>query len=180
MSQDDEGVTLIELLLATSITAMLASVIAGAFFVGIKTTDTANARLAGSQGAQLTTSYFPADVTSSSATPTVTAVRKGATPCTGADPTVAVLSWPDTDAAGVTVAKQATYTCVMSGAERNLVRRYTEGGGALLEAVLVYGVTSASLTCSPNADCSAPVTATINATEVGGFFFSVTGRRRAS
>jgi len=176
----DEGLTLVELLLATSITAMLGSVIAGAFFVGFKTTDTANQRLAGSQGAQLITSYFPADVGSSSATATVLAISRGATPCTGADRTVAVLSWPDTDATGASVAKQATYTCVVSGTRLDLVRRYSEAGGTPREAVLAYDVTGASLTCSPNPDCSAPRTATITATEVGGFTFSVTGRRRVS
>ncbi|MDQ1709246.1 MAG: hypothetical protein QOG49_631, partial [Frankiaceae bacterium] len=65
MKRDDAGVTLVELIVALSISGLLAAVIAAAFAVGVKTTDEANKRLAGSQGAQIASSYVAADVASS-------------------------------------------------------------------------------------------------------------------
>lgn len=173
----DEGLTLVELLVATSITGMLASVIASAFFVGVKTTDAANARLAGSQGAQITRSFFPADVSSASADGPVAAITVGPPPCTDATPVVATLSWTDRDAAAVDVRKQARYACEVVGGRRNLVREFSENAVLQGKVVLAYDVTDASTTCSP--DCTAPRTATLTVTEVGGFTFSVTGLRRA-
>lgn len=168
-SRGDDGVTLVELLLATSITAGLGTVISAAFFVGVQTTDTANARLAGSQGAQLATSYLPADVNSSAT------ISLWPTPCTGADARLATLSWTDVDASNVSVAKSVTYTCLVSGGRRNLVRQFT-AAATTSEQVLAYDVTAASIACTPG--CTAPTSAKLTAKEIGGFEFSVTGVRR--
>ena len=175
--RSDAGLTLVELLVATSISGMLAGVIASAFFVGVKTTDTANARLAGSQGAQITRSFFPADVSSASADGPVAAVTVGPLPCTDATPIVATLSWTDRDATATAVRKQAVYSCEVVGTQRNLVRAYTENAVLRGKVVLAYDVLAASATCSP--DCTAPRTATLTVTEIGGFTFTITGLRRA-
>lgn len=172
-ARDDAGFTLVELLVATTITGLLATVIAAAFAVGVKTTDTANDRLAGSQGAQILTSFFPADVQSSAG-----AITLGGTPCTGGVPMIAQLRWTDVDAAGPPgVNKVAEYTCVVAGTRRNLVRRFTSGA-TVSDVVLAYDVTAASVSCSP--DCTTPVSARITATHTGGYVFSVTARRRSS
>lgn len=168
---DDAGMTLVELLVATMISGLLATAIAAAFTVGVRTTDTANQRLAGSQGAQLATSYFPTDVESA------TTVTPGGTPCTGGTPTVATLSWSDLPASGASVAKQAVYTCLSDGSTFNLVRQYSENGVLVSQAVVVRAVTAASLTCAPG--CATVRSARLTATEAGGFTFAVSGLRRA-
>ena len=170
--RDDSGVTLVEVLVATMIGGLISGVIAAAFAVGVRTTDTSNQRLAGSQGAQITTAFFPRDVQSS------LTISLGATPCSGGTPTVATLSWTDVDAAGTSVAKQAQYTCRTTGAQVDLIRRYLENAVFRSDVVLVHGVIAASVSCSP--DCTTPRAATITATEVGGFTFAVTGSRRVA
>lgn len=172
-SRSDDGFTLVELLLATSITGLLATVIAAAFFVGVQTTDTANERLAGSQGAQIATSFFPADVSSA------TAITVGATPCAGPDPRVATVTAQDPVVTGSPVTRTVEYTCVTDGAARNLVR--IERNASAVETgrvVVVFGVTSAQLTCLPA--CGTVRSARLTATEAGGFAFSVSGLRRAT
>ena len=171
-SGDDSGFTLVELLLATTITGLLATVIAAAFAVGVKTTDTANDRLAGSQGAQIATSFFPSDMQSSTG-----AITLGGTPCTGAAPMIAQLRWTDVDAASVSVNKVAEYTCVVAGTRRHLIRRFTSGA-TVTDVVVAYDVTAASVSCLP--DCTTATSARITATHTGGYVFSVTARRRSS
>lgn len=172
--RDDAGVTLIELLVAMTISGLIAAVIAGAFAVGVKTTDDSNKRLAGSQGAQLASAVFAGDVQSSSGV-----IALGATPCSGGTPTVADLRWTDVDATPTTIAKRAEYSCQTVGTQRQLVRRYYENSATPLSTVvLVYDVTAAALSCTP--DCTTPASATLTATEAGGFTFAVTGSRRVS
>lgn len=167
----DDGVTLVELLVAMTLSALLATVIAAAFTVGVKTTDEANERLAGSQGAQITASFFPADVRSWDGAPT------GAS-CAAAT-TVASFGWTDQAAAGAPVLKRADY-CLVSGTQNDLIRRYWEDGVQTSSATLAHDISTASVACTPVPSCAAPVTATITVTEPGGFAFSVTGRRRTS
>lgn len=168
--RNDAGVTMVELLLGISITSLLAVVIAAAFTAGVRATDEANVRLAGSQGAQITTSFFPADVRSSAT------ITLGTTPCTGATPTVAELNWVDVTSGGVSVAKQATYTCTVSGPRRDLVRQYAEDGVTVGQVVIAYDVVTAAVSCSPT--CATPTAATIAVSESGGFTFTVSGVRR--
>lgn len=169
--RDDSGVTLVEVLVATMIGGLVSAVIAAAFAVGVRTTDTSNSRLAGSQGAQITTAFFPRDVQGSTST-----IVLGGTPCSGGTPIVVTLSWTDVDAAGTSVAKQAQYTCRTTGSQVDLIRRYLENAVFLSDVVLVHDVTAATVSCSP--DCTTPTSAGITATEAGGFTFSVTGSRR--
>lgn len=173
--RDDAGVTLVEVLVATLIAALISAVIAGAFTVGVRTTDESNKRLAGSHGAQITTAFFPKDVQSSL---TITAGTTLCSSATSAVPvTIVTLNWSDSPAAGAAVPKQAKYTCAMSGTQRQLVRKYSENGVLVSTLVLVYDVTAASIACAPN--CTTPVSATLTATEAGGFAFSVSGSRRS-
>jgi prepilin-type N-terminal cleavage/methylation domain-containing protein len=167
--RDDSGVTLIEVLVAMVIVSMLAVVIASAISVGYKTTDTTISRLAGSQGAQISAAFFPSDIQSAAT------ITLGTAACTGAVP-IAAVSWADTDPAAVTINKQTQYALRMVGTEQQLVRRYYEGCVLIGTVVLVHNATVASVTCAPS--CAAPLTATLNATEVGTYAFSVTGRRR--
>jgi prepilin-type N-terminal cleavage/methylation domain-containing protein len=172
-ARGDDGLTLVELLVSTSITGMLATVIAGAFFVGVQTTDTANDRLAGSRGAQLATSFFPADVSSA------TAVTAHATPCAGADPNVATITAQDPALPGPAVSRTVEYTCQGTGDARNLVRIERNPSGVETgRVIVVFAVTAAEVTCLPT--CGSPRSAQLSATETGGFAFSVSGLRRAT
>lgn len=165
---EDDGFTLVELLVATAISGLLAVVIAAAFTVGVQTTSAANARLTASRGAPMVTSYFPPDVQSSA---TVTVYS---TPCTSAVPNVATFSWVDLDSAGAATTKTVLYTCQLNGATTDLVRRYT-AGSTTTSAVAAFDVSAATVTCTPN--CAAPTNASLSVTS-GGYSFSVTARRR--
>lgn len=157
--------TLVELLLATTITGMLGAVIAAAFMVGVKTTDSANTRLKESRGAPVLAKLFPADVNSAKT------IVASATPCQAGTPDVATLSWTDGG-----VAKTAVYTCQPSGTSTDLARRYTVGAVTTV-SVVAYDVTSAVLTCTP--DCTTPTGATMTAMS-GDFQYVVSANRRAS
>jgi hypothetical protein len=155
------------------IVSLLAVVIASATSVGFKTTDTTIDRLAGSQGAQIAAAFFPTDVHSAA---TITL----ATPACGGVTPIAAISWADTDAAAVTVNKQAQYDVRTVAGEDQLVRRYYEGCALISTLVVVHNVVPATVTVTCAPDCASPQTATLGATEVGTFAFSVTGRRRTT
>jgi hypothetical protein len=164
-------VTLVEVLVCLSVAGLLAAVIANAIGVGYRTTDTTIARLSGSQGAQIAAAFFPSDIQSAATITRATAACGGATP-------TAAISWTDVDALNVSVSKQAQYALRIVGTEQQLVRRYYEGCALISTLVVVHNASSATVTCSPDPTCAAPISATLTATEVGGFSFSLTGRRR--
>lgn len=58
----ERGVTLVELIVAISISGIIIAAITNAIFVGFKTTDKTTDRLAESHNTQLVANYFPADV----------------------------------------------------------------------------------------------------------------------
>ena len=63
LRRDSEaGVTLVELIVAISISGIIIAAITNAIFVGFKTTDKTTDRLAESHNTQLVANYFPADV----------------------------------------------------------------------------------------------------------------------
>lgn len=169
--RDDSGVTLVELLIGTALTGMLASVVAAAFVIGFKTTDEANERLTGSQGAQFVTSYFPSDVRTATAGPMV-----ASTCAAGASASVAHFTWKDDDDTAAPL-KSAEYCLVGT----TLLREFRAGTvtPTTLQGVpdtLANEVSAASVTCEPM-PCGMPTTVTMSVTNVG-FPFSVTGRRR--
>lgn len=169
-SPTDEGFTLVELLVVSMITALVAVVIAAAFAAGAHTTDVANARLSASRAGPVISSYFPADVQSSAT------ISVAASPCTTATPTVATLTWVDVDSAGTSTSRSALYTCQTSGTTKDLVRSFTSGA-TTTSTVVVYDVAAASVACAP--DCTSPTSATISLTS-GDFTFAVAARRRAA
>lgn len=166
----DDGVTLVELLVAMMIGALVSAVIAGAFTVGIRTTDATNRRLAGSKGAQIATALFPGDVQSA------VSISGASVTCNSTTQTIATLTWTDTDAAGVAKVHTAQYVCKKPGSQQQLVRILTVGAATPTEAILVYDVTTAGVACTPN--CTTPNSATLTVQETGGYQFSVTGSRR--
>jgi prepilin-type N-terminal cleavage/methylation domain-containing protein len=168
VKRDDDGVTLVELVVSLSITGMLAVVISAAFVVGVRTTDDANKRLSGSQGAQIASAFFAADVTGA-----VTGPATAGTCAAGTS--VARFDWTDTDATNTAIAKRAEY-CRVSGTQIDLVREYRENAALISSAVVAYNVSTASVACAPG--CATPTTVTLSVSEPGGFSYSVTGRRR--
>lgn len=164
----DQGFTLIELVVAASITGVLATVIGAAFTVGVQTSGAANARIAASRGGPVLSSYFPADVQSSAT------IAVSTTPCTSAVPGVATMTWVDVDSAGASTSKSVAYTCQVGATTTDLVRTYTAGATSV-SSIVVYGVASAAVACAP--DCTTPRSATLTVT-AGDFTFSLTGRRR--
>ncbi|MEO6713496.1 MAG: prepilin-type N-terminal cleavage/methylation domain-containing protein [Mycobacteriales bacterium] len=169
----DDGVTLIELLVVLSISGVVATAIAAAFAVGVKTTDTANKRLAGSQGAQIATSFFPSDVRTSKTGPAAAGSCNTGT-------SKARFDWNDADAGTppVVTAKRAEYCAVTAGtpAQTDLVREYRENGSLVGSVIVAYKITSASVGCAP--DCTAPVSVTLTVLAPDNSDFTVTGRRR--
>ena len=63
-TRDDRGFTLIEMIVAVVITGIVSAVMLEAMFVGLRTIDDTNKRIAGSNDTQLIAGYFTADVAS--------------------------------------------------------------------------------------------------------------------
>jgi hypothetical protein len=167
---DDSGVTLIELVLATALTGLLAGVVGAAFVIGVKTTGAATDRIEAARHSQIVSAVFPVDAQSAK---TITASPTG---CAGAPATVAELGWTELDDAGTTsVVKLAQWTCTTSGGSTNLVRQLRVGGVLQPSLVVAEGITSAAVTCDPN--CTTPDSARITVVTPGATTAVVAHRR---
>lgn len=168
---DERGITLIELLVATAITAVLMTVIAGAMVTGLRTTDATRETVQETQDAQIVSAEFTADVQSAAV------VSLANTSCAGAEPVIH-LGWTD-DGSSVAVA----YRVRDVGSRRVLTRYQCIDGGAPVSrdiANVLHVSTEPVVACSP-ADCgSDPRTVSLTVTESSGWSYTVTAQRRLS
>lgn len=111
-NDDDDGFTLVELLIAVPIMVMLLAVVSFAFVVGLQTSDEGNKRLVTSQAGGFTSNYFVKDVQGAR-----DVAIDAATYCPGPNPVVS-LNMVDVNGAtgGVTYGYQTV------GMENQLVR----------------------------------------------------------
>ena len=183
---DDEGMTLIELLIAMMITVIIVGVIAASLILGLKSTKAASDHLLESKDAQAISAYLPSDLLS--VQPSGIEVLPGtASGCLDAPPepyNVARLTWSETSATGTTWFR-AAYRVVQNGIDWQLVRfscqAPTEVGltaAATIRKTLVQGLqpaTSGLPTATPAGD-----RLTVRVTDASGYSFALTGTRRTA
>lgn len=167
--RDDEGFTLIEMLVTIVILGIISAAIVTAIIVGLRTTDDTGRRLSESHDAQLVQVYVPNDVQSA------TFVSSSDTACTGTDPVV-MLRW--TDGA---VTKVASYVVESAAIDRKLVRTYCENGTQVRSFPVAHHLGGADpvVTCAPACDATFR-SLRLDVTEAGGYAYSVSATRRAS
>jgi prepilin-type N-terminal cleavage/methylation domain-containing protein len=118
--RNENGFTLIEVLVASVISAIIASALAGAFIVFLKNADSATSRLSESHDEQITAAYFTTDVQSAETVTVSTGVVNGPTApiCSAANPAPTFLTFSSPASGNPDV---TYFTRILNG-ERQLVR----------------------------------------------------------
>jgi prepilin-type N-terminal cleavage/methylation domain-containing protein len=165
---DDDGFTLIEILIAIFIAAVVFMVMAAAFVVSAQSTDVSTTRLLGSQDAAFTSAYFVKDVQSAKTTSTTTG------PCASATGTVVVgMTSTETLTTGST---QYNVDYRYQSASSQLVR-FTCGAASGSDVLASHLKSAPTISCSPS--CAASTSVTMTLTEADGTF-NITGSRRSA
>lgn len=179
MSDREAGLTLVELLVATAITAVIAPVLVGTLTVGWASTDDTVTRLGANRDRLLTSSLLTRDVQAA-----VTVATTGTTCLQTGDTLVVRFGWTDTDAAGAAVAKTAAWV-LTSTTPKVLERRWCAGGTALTStATASHDVTAATTACRNTAGGSTSAcgtstrTVAVTVTDAAGATYAATGTRR--
>ncbi len=151
MTADEGGFTLVELIVAISILAIITVAVTEAALIGLRTTDATTQRVTESAGAQNAANYFLTDAQSAiSFTP-------GSGRCDNT--TTATFAWTEHTSSASGTARAASYACTSAG---ELIRTSYASGAATGQQHLVSDVTSLSLSCASS--CSAPSTVTLRVT----------------
>src|SRR5207248_8269920 len=134
----DDGITLLELILATGLTVLVMGAVFSAVVVGTRNTKETQTKLTESHDAQLVQTYLPSDLQSA----TQVLVDKGAgSGCTGTPgPNVVTLGWHGADN-GVDYSVSYREVAVANGPgptddENQLVRYACSGGGPAASLVV--------------------------------------------
>jgi type II secretory pathway component PulJ len=173
----DAGVTLVELLAAASITALIAPVLAGAVVVGWRTTDQTVTSLSENRNRQLVVSLFTRDVQGAA-----TVAVSGAACTSPGDSLLVRLGWSETPANGPAADREVSWVKSSGG---RVERRSCDAGGPVSSSVSPAHdvVGTPSVVCKDSsgavAACSAAAVVELQVTDARGSF-TATGRRRSS
>lgn len=136
----DEGISLIEMIVATTIMLTALTAIAGALVVSVTTTDQTEERLTEAAGVAFASAYFVPDVASA-----VTVTLGDVTGCPLTGTAVVRLNWTDDGAQQI-----AAYAVRDYEGSQTLMRRFCVGGSGN-EIAIVRGVSGPpTVVCSPN------------------------------
>lgn len=184
--REESGFTLVEVLLATFVLAIIFGVIAEAMIMGLRTTDSTDQRLRESLDAQLVSTTFVSDVQSADA------VSVTDTTCGTGTPVIS-LSWKDPqDPTAAAATRRASYIVEADpGGERNLTneqrvltRAYCEAGTLVAErqvARYLASGTPVAVQCDGTACPGAsPRRITMTVNDVTGFSFTLEANRRSA
>ncbi len=164
--QQEEGFTLVELIIGMAIVGLLVGSIGSAMIVSFRTTNVTNARFAESHDVQISSAYLANDVQSTAAVPGAVLLGSGSS-CAGASTTLITFQL----ASG-----QAVYSCGVSNGETQVLR--TVGSASVVLAHFA-GAARPTIRCSPNADCSGTVSSvTMAFVEASGYAYTLTGSSR--
>ena len=178
----ESGVTLVELLVATAILAIIVPVLTSALVVGWRTTDATIARLSDSRNRVITPSLWTRDAQSANSVDT----NAGVLTClTGGDTLLARFTWAQTPAVGGTVTQVAAW--VWTGSTTKLVqRRFCATGGTITSSVTtahevaVVPVPTCRTAAGAAVACGASTRVVdLTITDASGAYLS-TGRRRSA
>lgn len=181
MKSSDEGLTLIELLVAVVILGIIVTVMSQAIILGLKTTDAMTQKVAESADTSLVTSYFVTDVQSAQDISTSDAT------CGGAP--VVRSKWTDVgspSAASDDITYIGAYLTQTVDGERQLIRvlcRQASGEPGFTETSRTPVIHNLSTTTAPQVICpvscdGTPSSVTLTITEVDGFSFDLSASRR--
>jgi Tfp pilus assembly protein PilW len=155
-TSDEGGFTLVELVVATTVSLIITGVLVTCVIVGLKNADAAGQRLFNSHDAQIAQSFFSTDATSAD----LVDVSAGDTTCAGAmgDTLLARFRWTvrPADPTQSLTYEVAAYRLRTSGSESQLVREFCSGSsfaGAvdLGASVLAHGLDPAT---NPTVSCT--------------------------
>ena len=173
----DDGLTLVELLVAAAITALIAPVLTGALVIGWRTTDATVSSLSDSRNRQLVPSLFTRDVQGAQ-----TIETSGAGCLQGTDTLVVRFRRTETPATGPAVTPVVTWVRTSTNL---LERRSCDTGTTITSSVSAAHdvVGTPSVACKNSSggtvSCASAVVVDLTVTDASGSF-TATGRRRAS
>ncbi|MDQ1621524.1 MAG: hypothetical protein QOE19_4093 [Actinomycetota bacterium] len=173
----DDGLTLVELLVAAAITALIAPVLTSALVVGWKTTDATVSSLSDSRNRQIAPSLFTRDVQGA------TTIETAGAGCLQAGDTLLVrFGRTETSTTGSTTSPLVTWVLTTTGV---LERRSCDSGTAVTSSVTgahdVVGTPTVACKSAAGASvaCSSAAVVDLTVTDPSGAF-TATGRRRTS
>jgi prepilin-type N-terminal cleavage/methylation domain-containing protein len=179
MNDREQGFTLIELIVSTSILGLVMSAIVASIFLGLQVSDDTQDRLNESHDARLLAAYFTVDGQSADG------VRRDASTCTegtaAGETPIVLFKWTE---AGT--AKAVSYFVSTVDTEKRLTRRACSGGAPQTEIPVVHrlGATDPSVSCvgsCPVTGTGTPAEVTLTVPEASGeFTFSLTAVRRTA
>jgi len=152
---NDRGMTLIEIVIAMAVMALIAVVIAASIFVSLQTTRESNQRLTDAVGVSFTSAYFVPDAESA-----LTVVKGPSGDCVLAGTPVVTFHWDEGDPDRPETAQPqiATYSLQSQGDDLVLVRKFCNPATTQTVTV-VRGISESEVECrdgsdAPDPDCS--------------------------
>ncbi|MEX1145216.1 MAG: prepilin-type N-terminal cleavage/methylation domain-containing protein [Acidimicrobiia bacterium] len=178
----ESGFTLIELMVAMAIMGIILVPIAGGLFVGLRTSDETSYRLAGSNDAQLLSTWLPPDLHSAgNQSGDVVAAPTANTECSGLGNRLRI-RWRATEIAGgsATTYVAAYAISQASTGEYRLIRYYCVGGGAASTHVIARNLANSTAAAISTSGTKVTMTITEKSTPTTptSYTFSVSGYRR--
>jgi prepilin-type N-terminal cleavage/methylation domain-containing protein len=154
LSRRDDGFTLIEMLVAIVIIALIMVLLAEVILGYLRNTDVTTARLAESHDQQIAAAYWQQDVSSvgvrssydstSHSFPMVQSVNNPTFPCASGGTRLVVLSWNQYDSSGTAIVISVAYA--QDGTQ--LVRTHCKSSTVDSTVVLAHNLVSASASCT--------------------------------
>jgi prepilin-type N-terminal cleavage/methylation domain-containing protein len=178
----EAGFTLIELMVAITITGIILVPIAAGLFVGLRTSDETSNRLAASNDAQLLSLWLPPDLHSAgNQASDVVATPTANTECSGMN-NVLRLRWRATEVAGGSATTYVAAYAISQGTtgEYRLVRYYCVNSGAATPHVVARNLAGAAAATISASGTKVTMTVTEESTPTNPtpYTFSVSGNRR--
>ena len=175
----EDGFTLVELMMAIAIIAIVIGPVTMGVIVGLRTSDETASRLAGSNDAQLLSVWLPGDIQSAgNQSGDVVATPTANTECSGINNALR-LKWREIQ--GSTTTYVAAYAVSANGTGVwRLIRYYCVNGGTATQHVVARNLssgTAASVTVS-GTKVSMTVTEKSTPTDPTSYTFTVSGNRR--
>jgi prepilin-type N-terminal cleavage/methylation domain-containing protein len=159
--REDEGFTIVELLVGMVVVALIMGAIASALIVGLRTTDATTERLNESHDVQISSAYLANDVQSAASVQVA-----GGGDCSS-QTTIVTFTYAD--------GRQAVYACGPGGGETRVTRTFDRETVVLAHFA---GPAKPSVTCAPSCGSGTPARVDITFTERSGYSFTLTGSRR--